>query len=494
MRAPYLQALLLAAVTLGALYAGAQGDPTAIPKEQRFTECWPCHNTWDPPLREMYHILPPDQVTVGAGEIVDYAVRVQNGWIADLVRFEPQLDLRDAPSLAFANDGEPSLGETYPGMTPFTPTTTTQRGVVSLSIEAGVTDLRIRLLPNNQDPTTGPDFAMRIFPGQGGQDQPRGRPALEVDEAGRGATETLHLPTSQAIQELGEAFAFSEWLIEAVYPVSGTPPSVPSPGGTGFTVVADKYFNASADRQSFLSREEVVGPDATTVFQWPLRLLAAPGEGEIVRVTVNLTGHYDHPGPEQDYENFTKTVEVPVGAGPEGGALLGLDDAGTIAVPDAVRRGVSMDRVSEVIGYVTTFLLVASVWTGGMFGKTSRRQLNSFFGSAKRRVAFHNILSYAILAAGIVHTVLFIIETKFPWTVGLIWGGIALLALIGLGVTGAIQVPMIRRWNYATWRWTHLGLSIAVLVFTVVHIFLDGQNWGEVRNFVPWDDPFHPQF
>lgn len=491
MRVAAIQVVMLIAVAVGAVFVGAQTDPTTVPKEQQFTECWPCHNTWSPPLRDMYHVIPPATFDIAPGQTADYPIQVANGWISDLIKFQPNLDLRDAPSLSFVSDGEPILDERHEGTTGFTPTTSTQAGLVNVSIPAGITDLHLRLIPSNQDGVLGPDFTLNIYPDQGGQDEAVGNPALSVDENDRGAPESVHLADTSAIRDLG----FSDWLIEAVYPVDTTPPTVPQPGGEPFTVVVDKYFNASADRQSFLERTETVGPDQSTLFQWTIQSQEPPQEGEVMRVTVNLTGHYDHSGPEQDFENFTKTVEVPVTATPEGGVSLSLDEADVVAPGGGTTvRTVTMDRISEVIGYVASFLLVASVWTGGMFGKGSRRQLNAAFGSAKRRVAFHNVLSYAILATGVIHTVLFIIETKFPWTVGLIWGGIALLALIGLGVTGAIQVPMIRRWNYATWRWTHLALSIAVLVFTVVHIFLDGQNWGEVRNYVPWDDPFHPDF
>jgi hypothetical protein len=139
---------------------------------------------------------------------------------------------------------------------------------------------------------------------------------------------------------------------------------------------------------------------------------------------------------------------------------------------------------------VSTFLLVFSMITGGVFGKATRRWQNHLFRSAKRRVAFHNFVSYLLTFFAAAHTALFLWEPGFPWTLGMIWGTGALVAMMLLGVTGALQVPMVRRWNYATWRWTHLALALASVLLTIVHVLLDGANFTEFAEWVGWDDPF----
>jgi hypothetical protein len=51
---------------------------------------------------------------------------------------------------------------------------------------------------------------------------------------------------------------------------------------------------------------------------------------------------------------------------------------------------------------------------------------------------------------------------------------------------------MIRRWNYATWRWSHYGLAVASIVFTLVHFALDGAHFGFVQEWLGWNDPIVP--
>jgi hypothetical protein len=61
--------------------------------------------------------------------------------------------------------------------------------------------------------------------------------------------------------------------------------------------------------------------------------------------------------------------------------------------------------------------------------------------------------------------------------------------MLGLGVTGALQVPMIRRWSFAAWRWSHYGLAVATIVFTLAHMGLDGAHFSAVQDWLGWDDP-----
>jgi hypothetical protein len=155
---------------------------------------------------------------------------------------------------------------------------------------------------------------------------------------------------------------------------------------------------------------------------------------------------------------------------------------GGIAIPLA--------RLSEAVGYASSFLLISSIASGGMFGKASRRGLNRLFQSAKRRVAFHNVLSYWLTLLAAAHAVLFLFQDVYAWTQGILFGGLAIAAMLGLGVTGALQVPMIRRWDYATWRWTHYGLTVATLLFTLIHFLLEGANFVAVQNALHWHGLF----
>ncbi len=454
------------------------------------TSCFPCHVTWSPPLKDFVVLVPDAAASGEVGGDLEYTLRIDNTWITDLLRFEPAMDIGNAPSLGFVTDQAPDLGRIIQGVIdasgndlPISSRATS----VPIVVEAGVTDLRITLEPDNQNPTTGPDLILNLYPGQ---TDTSGTPTATQDATGGGGVEVFHVSGAAEIS----ALAFGDWTLEIV-----SKPLTQNPGAGGladvpFSITVDKYYNASAETVKFLQRETTVTTGGSTAFTWTLAVLDTPAAGESVRLTANVTGYYEHDDSSTEDWSYTHhSIEVPLVACPEGGACFGATDTIVVTSPDV---GVSMSRISEIVGYVSAFLVLASIYTGGMFGKASRRQLNGVFQSAKRRVAFHNFLSYGIILAAVVHTVIFLwpgLEGNYHWTQGLIWGTLSILAMFGLGITGALQVPMIRRWNYAIWRWSHLGLSFAVIAFTVVHVLLDGGNFGEVQEAVGWTNPLDPR-
>lgn len=486
-------ALLVLVAATGAVTAKMNEITEAGYVDVKDSPCWSCHVSWAPPLREMAALTPPTGVTADVGGEFDYTVRVQNGWIAENIRLEPSIDISQAPSLTFADAPQPELANLTEGIIePDDVPTGTQRGHVVVSVDAGTSDLSITLRPDNTDPVFGPDLTMRIYPGK---DSTNGLPETTVDENGPGQEEAFTLKGAAAIQEYG----YGPWTIEAQTTPVTAQPNPNAATGVPFKVITDKYYNATGGIQFKsldLGIDNGLEEGQGSVFTWRLRVVDTPQEGEVLTARLNLTSYYRHA--DQSYEDVAYThhrFDAPVVA--DGGGVGFETDTSTIAVggPDV---GVSLARISEVIGYISGFLVLASIYTGGMFGKKSRRQLNKVFYSAKRRVAFHNFLSYGILAAALVHTFIFLwhwpnIEGNYHWSQGLIWGGVAILAMIGLGLTGALQVPMIRKWNYGVWRWSHFGLTIAVIVFTVVHILLDGGNFGEVQDQVGWTNPLDPR-
>ncbi|HLF16739.1 MAG TPA: ferric reductase-like transmembrane domain-containing protein [Candidatus Thermoplasmatota archaeon] len=478
-------AILVAVAALAVAQRG--GESGFVP--EKATTCWPCHESWNPPLRSMYDIIPPPSAGASSGAGFDYTVRIRNPWLADLTYLEPTLDLSEAPSLAFAGGREPTDASVDGTLTvnPSTPTEP-QRGFVVVEVPEGASSLRLTLTPGSSDAALGPDLRMRIFPGA---TAPTGSPDTVVNEAGRGAAEVFEVPGPAGFRSRG----YGNWTVEAEYlavdPATGT--AQPTPGSSiPFTVRAEARFDVSGESAQVLARRTQVAPDGSSLFSWHLLAVGEPEFGEYARLRVNTTSYFKHlPSSDaDDYGNFTKSLDVAV-LGRDGGVFLEPQGL-VIAAPQTV-VGVSMARISEAVGYVSAFLLIASVWTGGMFGKASRRQLNRMYGSAKRRVAFHNVLSYGLTVAALAHTVLFVVETDYHWTVGLLLGGIGILAMLFLGVTGALQVPMIRRWNYATWRWSHYGLAVAAILFSALHMALDGQNLANWFQWVGWEDPLVPK-
>jgi len=483
---PRSRAFVACSVVLAALAAAAVAQGPE-PLEERFTSCWPCHVAWPTPLKTFYHILPPQEAGGAGGEVFDYGVQVRNAWLHDITFLEPSLDLSNAPSLKFYDGREPVDLEAR-GVIVVDPTTPMepQTGHVVLEIPTGATDMTLVLTPLSPlSPVVQHDVRMNLFPGATG---PNGTPAVTKDDAGAGQPETF---TTDDEADLGFAsLGFGNWTVQAEVSLLGA--QDPTKASLGdeipFRVDAHVEFNANDITTQYLSQRVLIRPDGSHIVTWRLQPVGTPGPEETVTLRVDAEVHWDHlpSSNADDYANVTKTMEIPV-VGQDGQVLLVTDELPPVPGPALI--GISMAAVSEAVGYATSFLLVASVYTGGMFGKASRRQLNKVLGSAKRRVAFHNFLSYGLTVAAVVHLVLFLIETKYHWTLGLIWGGVALLAMIGLGLTGALQVPMIRKWTYSAWRWSHLILAIASLVFTLVHFGLDGAHFGTVQEAVGWQDP-----
>ncbi len=500
---------LLSVVALLVLAATVSAQDRTEYKVNDQTRCWDCHapGKWNPAMTPAYDVLPLLANPV-VGEEFDYRAELVNTWRAQTLDQFVTLDISKAPSLRFVGTQDPAqqIEEGKIVVEAKAPTAQTltqpfltqpQRGSVLIEVPTGATAVRIVMVPDNNDANRGPDLTMRIFDAR---TDPAGDPSLVINQAGKGGTEILHLDGASAVANRG----FGNWTVQAqVIPIELTPGNPggsqtdPQYGDVPFTVTMDAWFNATQEVQQVKTAAGPTLKGTKAVFTWRLVALEAPTVEERINVIANATLYYDHVPPtpdEEDWDNMTINRTAPFLTQPNGTLKMGLEP--TDIVINAVGPiGVSMAAISEAVGYAAAFLLVASVWTGGIFGKASRRQMNVIFGSARRRVAFHNFLSYGIIAAAIAHMVIFVwdtIEPNYPWQLGLIWGGLGILAMFALGVTGAVQVPMIRKWNYATWRWTHFALSIAAIVFTLVHMMLDGQNFGFIQEALNYSDPLTP--
>lgn len=492
--------LLLLGVTFAAMVASADIDPgiNDEPTGRKLSACYDCHKdgggSYGPAMTDTYLIHSPESTIVPVGEKVEFTVGVQNVWTAEVDRIVAAIDVSGAPGLAHASARADLLetidGEIVVDQTRVLDSQTDFFERITFNIEGGVTDLRIAAVPTHQVEQLQGTLGLRLWPSSADTSK-RVDPNFDFQAPAPGGEVSYEASGASNIVALGVGTWTAEVYVQDVFNSANPASLVNQP----YTLTVEQFFKESADPVAFGGSDEVL-PDSrvgSPVAQIPfiLTLGEMPSEPGTLNIRVDARLFYDHaPSVSQDDQwIFTKDIELVITPVP-GENAVEIKGTGVIPTPDLI-EGIAWDRISEVIGYVSGFLIVASIYTGGMFGKTSRRQLNSVFGTAKRRVAFHNFLSYGILLAAVVHTILFIfVESAFDWTKGIIWGGIAILAMLGLGVTGAVQVPMIRKWNYATWRWSHFYLAIATMVFTVVHIFLDGQNFADFQSTLGYTDPF----
>lgn len=477
-------------IVLGlALLAGLASAQQLVHEDIRDSRCWECHSD-DPnvpsPLRAFWQAIPDPEPIAGP---TDLRVAIQNTWYHDIQRLSPVLDLTEAPSLTFVDERLPyndtvlaTVQRAPPTVTPATPPqilptveTPPARGELILHVPDGATRLNVTL--DDVDPDHDPEIQWRIHTAA----------PDPIELTSRGASAGLHFQTPQAFLLHG----YGDWTVEALVPVTDAA-GLPNTFGDTLEVRARATFGFDPSaRLGVLSSDATVGPDQATLFTWRLQRMAAPAAGEAILLTVNGTVHHQHLVTSNAIDDafITTTLRLPLQDG-DGSTRL-QSDVVLVAVPQT--GGSLIVPLAEVVGYMGAISIVTSLATGGLFGRASRRWLNALFGSARQRVAFHNVLSYGIIAFSLAHIVLFLWLAfnggPYDWTLGLIWGGVAILAMLGLGVTGALQVPMLRRWNYATWKWIHFGLAMAALLFTALHLLLDGAHFGAVQEAVGWQNP-----
>ncbi|MEK6975519.1 MAG: ferric reductase-like transmembrane domain-containing protein [Candidatus Thermoplasmatota archaeon] len=483
----------LLALALCAAAASAALDDSA-PGPERQSTCWTCHTVQvggSPPIRTFLELLPPPAIGQPVGVPYDYVVQISNGWTAELLSVRLTVNLTNAPSLGFASEAV-SFDEVRAGEVAFNPgqPTTEQRSdPQTFTIPADEGEMQVVLRPTGSSATNA-NLALLVYPPGRPLD---GEPVERIDATGPGDDATY-----AADRATFNLRGYGDWTFVAAMTFVSTDGAIALPSTSGaapFEVEVHAQPGATDERVVRVVGTQPVLTGTATSLAIRLVATAEPGEGENITLSADAWAHYrhgSHAGGEDDDANVTKIHPVDVPFQLDAAGVPTLVAGETFVAGPGVVNGPSMATVSEAVGYATALLMTSSVTTGGMFGKASRRAMNGVFGAAKRRVAFHNFLSYGILLAGSAHMVLFFVEGAFHWTVGLLWGGLAILALLGLGFTGALQVPLIRRWGYGGWRWTHYGLAVAAILFTVTHGALDGVHFTEVPEALGWRDPLVP--
>jgi thiosulfate reductase cytochrome b subunit len=488
-RRPLLLATV-ALVALGSLSSAYPGDDGyTLPRPVRETRCFTCHESWSPPLVEMARIVPPPTIGGAPGDSFDYPVQVQSAWAAakgpTIIRMNACLDISNAAGLVFSGgpsgtaENETQLAIAYDVTRANEPQA--RRGTIP--VPAGASGITFLAVPEDAHPATGPDLTLIVAP--------PGMNETRVNDAGPGAVENLTFTTEQL-----ERLPPGNWTVGAEVPPlldPANPATARPPAGSPeirFRIVELIQFDAGKLRRLCQLVEEDLQKGRSTLVTWHLTVAGPPAPGS-ANITVDTTSYYEHTTLAPDFGNVTQSVVVPYEVEDARGLLV--HEATPIKATLFV-NGPTWVTVSEAVGYAATFLLVSSIVSGGMFGQASKRAMGRMFGSARRRINFHNFLSYGIIAASLFHMAVFLfrITEAYHWTLGLIWGGLAILCMFGLGVTGAFQVHLVRAWGFPGWRWTHFGLSVATILFTILHLLLDGVHFGFVQEWIDWRNPLDP--
>lgn len=498
-----VQAALLVAILLGVAAAAlAQPEPAAPFRPTKDSSCADakCHLNWTPPLRAMAIASPPATAPVDVGAPFEFTVAFQQAWMPPnspseprLVYAAPSLDISQAPSLRFASGRDDIAGAASHHVIPVDAAKLhePQGNLTRIEVPPGPSRIVWTVVPDDPGPA-GPDLTLVAT-------SPAGNVTLVDADPAAGGTERLELAVDDP------RLAGGNWTVGARMLPAGRPGAVlPRVTDVGFTLRLDADYGSDAQRLVSLPRTVSIPAGGTLAETFRLEFTQVPGPAEEVRIGLDMTAVFKHrTSGTDDVENIAMDPMVLAVRSVDGRPAI-LHTPQSAAARVVVVNGPTMTTVSEAVGYASAFLFVTSIASGGVFGQASRRAMNRLFDSAKRRVAYHNFLSYGLTLAALVHMAIFLVpmvpgegglhrpSEQFQWSLGVVWGGLAMVGMLGLGLTGALQVPMIRRWSYPAWRRWHLASTVAAIAFTLLHMVFDGRNFGtafpEVQRL--WRDPF----
>lgn len=447
---------------LGPLAAQAQ-EADVVEVDLDVANCFGHHSAETPPFRTTVLLTPQPLLEVPAGQEFDLPIQVQVAWKQEMRNLKIALNLSQAPNLAFVGEKEPleqefqdtaQLGQELEF--PFLVEDNATEAVVTLDGEQGIhrgNDLDLRVV--------SPGLVLRF--NKTVEDN-----SIQGIREGRNIADEEVRLTQDKLLDGGKG----EW--RAVVNLSQGDPL-----GAPFTLSVRVYYNSSRSVEAFVpvGRTLAAGEIANVTFR--VRALAA---GQAV-VGVRSLGwaHYIHTDAQAvDDGNFSKTQTMSFAVGSSFRVQRGVAGVVDVGFDPATRL---MRQWGFLLGWLGFFLIAPSLLLGGTFGGGTVRALNRFAGSARQRVLWHNALSYVLLAVGLTHMSLFLVEVTYPWTVGAVWGAMTLASIIGLGVTGALQLRIAKVWGYATWRFAHFLLGMLVVVGITLHLVVEGVDFQFLRDY-----------
>lgn len=226
---------------------------------------------------------------------------------------------------------------------------------------------------------------------------------------------------------------------------------------------------------------KTIGPSSSANVTFPIKGLAKANV--TVNYTVTMTAFFKHPAgiQSQDRGNATLSGQQSFRVGQE----LKLGEAGPVVPPSPPVNWKMNARIwGEATGFIGLFMIPLSLVLGGAFGRRNVLWVNKIARSARLRVLWHNALSFILLGVSLIHLVLFLYEPVYSWSIGLVWGGLATLSLIGLGITGGFQRQIARSIGYAKWRLLHIAMATGFVAATMAHVLVDGAHFDFLRDWL----------
>ncbi|HWH07971.1 MAG TPA: hypothetical protein VNX21_02155 [Candidatus Thermoplasmatota archaeon] len=466
MRAALRKLTLLLAGFLGVLFVVALpswGQEAVEPSGELATaECYGHHKTEG--FRSM-DLFPKVVAEAPKGQPFPVELTVTNPWLHELQNVNGYVNISGAPGLSFP-------GERDPVAFPFEGTVNANPGSAThdVAVDENATEMVVSLvgvvgtpLPGGRLQPVDYDLVVTSPDGAIVARDPRDLDTAPPNVQNRG-TPVEEVKVDQTnLTQAGPG----TWKVQVDY--RGLQPQ------GQYQVVATVYYNLSRSSELILKGPDLLKPGESHTFTFTINAKDSSAI-QALRYGARATAHHEHTdkaiGDYGDYDKWN-TFTFPLGTKLE----YGTSGAGVVKVDTL---GPVVRRWGQVLGFAGSFLILPSLLLGGTFGKRSVEGLNRIFGSPRRRVLFHNAMSFWLLGLSLLHMLVFFYEAFWGWSHGLVWGGLALACMIGLGVTGATQRAFVAQWGFTRWRFVHFSMGVLVVVFVLVHMVADGSHLAPV--------------
>ncbi len=207
-----------------------------------------------------------------------------------------------------------------------------------------------------------------------------------------------------------------------------------------------------------------------------------PGESETISVRLdslekgsNSVSYHFEATAYNDHESDSPNSDV---YSTQGEASVEVGDELVYERPEEKTTvSTSLWVMGRILGFFSVALFIISFLTGGTIKK-----LNPFLNRlVKKRVQWHCVISYAVVIAVIAHFVVLYLGYYSHTYKGLISGGIPLLLMVVIAVTGIKKSLVIRKFGPQFWRRTHLWISLVALILLLVHGVIEGTDLAFLR-------------
>lgn len=422
-----------------------------------------------------FDLFPVAVSTVPKGQDFHFEMTIRNPWLHEVRDLYGYVDVSNAPGIALEGgrepDEKPLAGESIAGG-PDKYTTKTY----DITVEDNATEIYVRLVgtPGTQVPApllrdkandfdimlTSPDGATVVKTGP----DPQADPNENLLASSGPYTWDEEVRVEQHNITSGGTGA---WKLTVAYR------GLDSAGN--FDLFTGVYYNVTG--LLLMPGPEVLQPNEAYKFTFSLKVKDVDGLQSMRYGGVGVAYHEHTDRNIESEGNYDKWNSMQY----QTGATLTIAGTQVDQGPGADTLGPIFRRWGQVLGFAGSFLIIPSLVFGGTFGKSSVVTMNKWFGGPRRRVLFHNSMSFWLLGIAVLHMFVFLYEAFWNWSHGLVWGGLSLACMIGLGVTGATQRSFVARWGFNRWRFVHFAMGILIVVFVTIHILADGSHLAPIR-------------